>query len=146
MEEGGEVMEKEKKKDALTTEINVMYTMAMAMDRIMLDFERRMYARKDEFIREKKIEFKKIINCAQGAYRAFSVLNDDIERSSADSGYKDLDTWSDEALEYARLLLLYDDKCGRSLTNRDQLFSYIRSLKGEDVITEDVLKRFYLKK
>lgn len=136
----------EKKNSPLRVEINVMYTMAMAMDRIMLDFERRMYAEKDEFIREKKIEFKKIINCAQGAYRAFEKLNDDIEKSTADSGYKDLDTWSDEALEYARLLLLYDDKAGKNINNRDKIFAFIRSLEGDGVITEDTLKRFYLKK
>lgn len=135
-----------KRPDVKTAIINVMYMMALAMDRMMLDFERRM--RKDhlEFRHDKKYQFRQIMDGIQRAYRAFQLLNDDIEHSCVSRGWDVLDCWYEESLELVRLLLLYDDRCGRNITNRDNLFKYLREMEGDGVITEDVLSRFYLKK
>jgi len=116
------------------------------MDRLMMDFERRMKASGQEFRRDKKFQFNQIIKGIQMAFRAFQVLNEDIEHSAEDKGWEVLDAWYEEGLEIVRLLLLYDDRCGKSLTNRDNLFKYLRGMKGDGVITEEVLSRFYLKK
>lgn len=134
-----------KRPDALSAEINTLYLMSLAMDRMMLDFERRMKAVHQEFRRDKKYQFKQMMDGINRAYRAFQVLNDDIEHSCESKGWEVLDAWYDESLEIIRLLLLYDDKAGRNITNRDKIFSFIRSLEGDGVITEDVLQRFYLK-
>ena len=49
--------------------------------------------------------------------------------------------------EIARLLLLYSDRCGYSQTNYEELFRVLRGMEGGlGVITEDVLKDFYMKK
>lgn len=140
MEEKGD-----KRPDALSAEINTLYLMSLAMDRMMLDFERRMKAVHQEFRRDKKYQFKQMMDGINRAYRAFQVLNDDIEHSCDTKGWDVLDAWADEANEIIRLLLLYDDKAGRNIGNRDKIFSFIRSLEGDGVITEDVLQRFYLK-
>ena len=134
-----------KRPDALSAEINTLYLMSLAMDRMMLDFERRMKAVHQEFRRDKKYQFKQMMDGINRAYRAFQVLNDDIEHSCESKGWEVLDAWSEEALEVIRLLLLYDDKAGRNINNRDKIFSFIRSLEGDGVITEEVLQRFYLK-
>lgn len=135
-----------KRPDALSSEINTLYLVSLAMDRLMMDFERRMKASGQEFRRDKKFQFNQIIKGIQMAFRAFQVLNEDIEHSAEDKGWEVLDAWYEEGLEIVRLLLLYDDRCGKSLTNRDNLFKYLRGMQGDGVITEEVLSRFYLKK
>lgn len=134
------------KPDVKSAEINTLYLVSLAMDRLMMDFERRMKASGQEFRRDKKFQFNQIIKGIQMAFRAFQVLNVDIEHSAEDKGWEVLDAWYEESLEIVRLLLLYDDRCGKSLTNRDNLFKYLRGMEGDGVITEEVLKRFYLKK
>lgn len=134
------------KPDVMTCEINILYLVSLAMDRLMLDFERRMKASGQEFRKEKKYQFRQIIDGIQRAFRAFQVLNADIEHSCEKEGFEVIDAWAEEALEIVRLLLLYDDRCGKSLTNRDNLFKYLRGMNGEGVIDEEALKRFYLKK
>lgn len=136
----------DKRPDALSAEINTLYLMSLAMDRMMLDFERRMKAVHQEFRRDKKYQFKQMMDGINRAYRAFQVLNDDIEHSCDTKGWDVLDAWYEEALELDRLLLLYDDRCGKNITNRDNLFKYLREMEGDGVITEDVLSRFYLKR
>lgn len=134
------------KPDVKTAEINTLYLLALAMDRMMLDFERRMKASGQEFRRDKKFQFRQIIDGVQRAYRAFQVLNEDIEHSCSDKGWEVLDAWYEEALEFVRLILLYDDRCGKNITNRDNLFKYLREMEGDGIITEEALQKFYLKK
>ena len=67
--------------DVKTVEINSLYLLSLAMDRMMLDFERRMKASGQEFRTDKKFQFRQIIDGVQRAYRAFQVLNEDIEHS-----------------------------------------------------------------
>lgn len=116
------------------------------MDRMMLDFERRMKASGQEFRRDKKFQFRQIIDGVQRAYRAFQVLNEDIEHSCESKGWEVIDAWYEEALELVRLVLLYDDRCGKNVGNRDKVFTFLRGLEGDNTITEEALERFYLKK
>lgn len=132
--------------DVKTVEINSLYLLSLAMDRMMLDFERRMKASGQEFRRDKKFQFRQIIDGVQRAYRAFQVLNEDIEHSCSDKGWEVLDAWAEEALELVRLVLLYDDRCGKNVGNRDKVFTFLRGLEGDGIITEEALGKFYLKK
>lgn len=139
-------MTKEHNDRIITSEINTLYLVALAMDRLMMDFERRMRIAHQEFRRDKKYQFRQIMDGIQRAYRAFQLLNDDIEHSCVSRGWDVLDCWAEEALEIVRLLLLYDDRCGKSITNRDAVFKMLREMEGDGVITEEALSRFYLKK
>lgn len=130
----------------ITSEINTLYLVALAMDRLMMDFERRMRIAHQEFRRDKKYQFRQIIDGIQRAYRAFQVLNSDIEHAAEPGNYVTLDTWLEEANAVVRLLLLYDDRCGRILSNEESMFKFLRGLEGDGVITEEVLERFYLRK
>lgn len=53
------------KPDVKCAEINTLYLLALAMDRMMLDFERRMKASGQEFRRDKKFQFRQIIDGVQ---------------------------------------------------------------------------------
>ena len=126
--------------------VNVLYMMSWAMDRFLLDIELRLKTKKILFRREKKAQFNKLMDAIRRAYRASEELRADIEVSASPSDYKDLDIWADETNEMCRLILLYADKCGKHPDDSNQVFKLLRSFEGEGIITEDVLKRFYLKK
>lgn len=127
-------------------EINTLYMMSQAMDKILMDAERRGLVPPNlEVLREKKIQFRRLTSCVNGAFRAIADLNRDIEMSAIDD-YTQLDTWADESNELCRLILLFADKCSKNMDNSNAVFKFLRSLEGEGVVTEDVLDRFRLKK
>ena len=127
-------------------EINTLYMMSQAMDKILMDAERRGLVPPNlEVLREKKIQFRRLTSCVNGAFRAIADLIRDIEMSAIDD-YTQLDTWADESNELCRLILLFADKCSKNMDNSNAVFKFLRSLEGEGVVTEDVLDRFRLKK
>lgn len=127
-------------------EMNVLYMMSQAMDKILMDADRRGLVKPNlELIREKKILFKKLTNCIAGAFRAILDLNNDIEQSAKED-YSELDVWAEESNEMCRLILLFADKCGKNIDNANAVFKFLRGLEGEGVITENDLDRFRLKK
>lgn len=127
-------------------EINVLYTMSIAMDRLLMDFERNFAAEGGLMKRDRKAAYNKIISSIKDAYKSFEKLKEDVEHESSRDGYKTLDVWDEIGLEYVRLLLLYDEKCGESLANRDAIFRALRGMTGREVLKEENLSRFYLKK
>ena len=136
----------ENKSRTLQVEVNIAYMFSLALDKLMMDIERRLLLQKEIFRRDKKVLFNKMMDGIYRAYRAAAELNTDIEVSASETSYKDLDVWNDEANELCRLVLLYSDKCGKYPDNANEVFKLLRSMKGEDVITEKDLERFYLKK
>ena len=136
----------EQKQPIEQVEVNICYMMSRAIDRLMMDIESRLLTKKIEFRREKKVLFKRLMDSVAGVYRYASLLNEDIEESAKSSNYKDLQIWADEENELCRLVLLYADKCGKYPDASNEVFKLLRSFDGEGIITEDVLKRFYLKK
>lgn len=134
------------KQTVQSAEMNILYSLSQVIDKILMDAERRGLVRPNlELIREKKILFRRVSNCVQGAFRAIEEINKDIEQS-ASADYRLLDEWAVESNEMCRLLLLYYDKCDKNVDNANAVFKFLRSLEGEGIITESDLDRFRLKK
>lgn len=134
------------KQTVQSAEMNILYSLSQVIDKILMDAERRGLVRPNlEIIREKKILFRRVSNCVQGAFRAIEEINKDIEQS-ASADYRLLDEWAVESNEMCRLLLLYYDKCDKNEDNANAVFKFLRSLEGEGIITESDLDRFRLKK
>lgn len=140
-------------------EVNLLYMLTLSFDLILRDIEWRMDKRSRaeegrgcEFKREKKKQFNEYIETIQTAIKNIhkswdlnEKLTQDIYDSSAGGGYKSVPIWQRESNELARLVLLYADRSA----NEDAvnaIHSFIRTLPGEGIITEEVLKNFYLKK
>jgi len=140
-------------------EINLLYMLTQSFDLILRDIEWRMAklgvdekGHKIAFKHEKKKQFGEYLNCIRDivklAHKAEDLnekLTQDIYDVSAETNYTTIPIWQSEANELARLLLMYADK---STTEEavNNIHSFMRSLPGEGIITEDVLKNFYLKK
>lgn len=139
--------------------MNLLYMLTLSFDLILRDIEWRMdkrsraeEGRRCEFKREKKKQFNEYIETIQTAIKNIhkswelnEKLTQDIYDSSAGGGYKSVPIWQRESNELARLVLLYADRSA----NEDAvnaIHSFIRAIPGEGIITEEVLKNFYLKK
>lgn len=151
-------MEK-KKPTPEDVEVNVLFMLTQSFDLILRDIERRMAERAMreecrvvEFKREKKKQFREYLDSLRDiaarmkrSYDLNERIAQDIYDSSAEDNYKSLPIWQLESNELARLVLLYADKSA-SEENVNKIHSYLRSLPGEGIVTEDVLKNFYLRK
>lgn len=127
-------------------EMNVLYMMSQAMDKLLMDADKRGILRNDvRVVREKKMLYRRLTSCISGAFRAIGEMNDDIEFCAKDD-YTKLDLWAEESNELCRLVLLFADKCGKNVDNANAVFKFLRSLDGEGIITEDDLDKFRLKK
>lgn len=152
------MMEK-KKPTPEDVEVNVLFMLTQSFDLILRDIERRMAERAMreecrvvEFKREKKKQFREYLDSLRDiaarmkrSYDLNERITQDIYDSSAEDNYKSLPIWQLESNELARLVLLYADKSA-SEENVNKIHSFIRSLPGEGIVTEDVLKNFYLRK
>lgn len=127
-----------------SVETNVLYMGVMALDLILRDAERRMKAAGGEFKYEKKMVFNRFFKAVKEACLMAERLQDDVVDSTAKSSYKDYDVWLGEANELARLILLYADKSSEDGAT-EAIFSYLNSFKGAGVVSEDDLRRFFLK-
>lgn len=127
-------------------EINVMYQMTQAIELIMRDFERRLLKTNIGFRHEKKKQFTRLMKSVKDIYTQFDILYQDIIDSAKDKGWETLDIWAEESNELARLILLYADKSAGNMDNIDKIFRYLRRFKGQGIVTEEVLSKFYLKK
>ena len=131
--------------DVIGVETNTLYMMSQAMDLIFRDCERRMAAHKEEFKREKKQKFTRYMTLARQASLINEDLAQDIYEHESKRKWKDVQIWQEQANELARLILMYADR-SRYIDFVNEIFKHIRSFKGDEIITEDVLQKFYLKK
>ena len=138
-------MENESKMTAADVEVNVAYMMAWATELIVRDVDRRLRAIGDCFQHEKKRAFSDFTRAVKSACVNGAKITADIETVCAPGGYKGLDQWAAEANELARLVLLYADK-SNSESRVENIFSFLRSCPGQGLVSEEDLKRFYLKK
>lgn len=125
--------------------INTLYMMTQTFELIMRDFERRIKADGIVFRHEKKQQFNRLMKSIRDIHTQFDLVYNDIMVSAEEVGWKELDLWARDANALARMILLWADKCGSYPQNEEDVFSLLKALKGEGIVTEDVLKRFYLK-
>ena len=128
---------------------NMAYACAFAAERIMYVLDRRLRARGGRLKHEKKQAFTRLSETLKAAKRYYDMaFDEDLIAAAVNSGdMLDYDRAHHDGNEIARLLLLYSDRCGASEENYGELFRHLRSMEGGlGLITEDVLKDFYMKK
>lgn len=131
--------------DVIGLETNVLYMMSQAMDLIMRDCERRMAKNKECFKQQKKQTFNRYMQAVKTACILNEDLCQDIYEHESKRNYKDVQIWQEQANELARFVLLLAD-ISPYMGYVNEVFKHLRSFKGEGIITEEVLKNFYLKK
>lgn len=139
-------MEKKKKRPLADILINIIYVMAMAMDRMIRVTEALMLSQKNGWKQEKKMRFKEMIKCAE----RIKTLNDLIDQEDYGEACKGrgeiYQYYQEDAYKLARLILLFCDRDAISEENSNETFKLIRGQEGTGNVDEDDLKFFYLKK
>lgn len=127
-------------------EINTMYIMAMALERIADDVERRLNAQKCTFRQSKKMRFNNIIKAIKNMKMNCDLI-DQIDFAEGLKGrYESYQSYQEDAYRLARIILLCADRDTDDPKNLFEVQKLLRSQKGAGIITEEVLERFYLNK
>ena len=129
----------------ISTEINVVYMMSLAMDLILRDVEWRMRRQKEAFKHEKKQLFTRFTKTVRDACYLQDLLTQDIFDCDEKHDWKNIPVWQGEANELARLILLFADRSADQDVV-DRIFKFIREQPCEGIVTEGMLESFYLKK
>ena len=115
------------------------------MDLMIREAERRMRIEGAMFRREKKQLFSRFMKAVNTACILQEELTQDIYREDEKYNFRNVPIWQDEANDLARLILLYADKSADQEVC-DKIHTFIRSFPGDGIVTDDMLKPFYLKK
>jgi len=124
---------------------NCLYMMSLAMDRLVREVEPIMNKHSESFKREKKMMFNRYSKTVKDACRLQDEITQDIWDMEQKHDYRNVDFWLEQGNELARLILLFADRSSYQ-DNVDKVFLLLRSLPGEGIVDEELLKNFYLKK
>lgn len=139
-------MEKKKKRPLADILINIIYVMAMAMDRMIRVTEILMLREKSGWKREKKMRFNEMIRCAERIKSLNNILDyEDYDEACKEHG-EFYQYYQEDAYKLCRLLLLFCDRDAVSEELSNETFKLIRSQKGTGNIEEEEMSYFYLKK
>ena len=127
-----------------SVEVNTLYMMSLAMDIILRHNETVSGRMREAWKREKKQLFTRYSKAVRDACILQDMLTQDIYDCDEKHDYKNVDVWLEEATELARLVLLFAD---RSVDEEavNGIFKHVRSVVGEGIVDEEMLKSFYLK-
>lgn len=125
--------------------INTCYMTVLSVELMMREVLRRLETEGATVKQEKKQNFSRFIDHCKKALFFAEELTQDIYEVDSVKGWKTIPVWQEESNELARLILLYADKSA-DVDNVNKVFKLLRELPGPNIITEDELKRFYLKK
>lgn len=127
-------------------EINLLYVAAMAFERIIDDVEKRLNAKERTFHFEKKKRFNDMMKSIKNVKR----LNDLIDQMDYAEGlkgnYESYQYYQEDAYELARILLLFADRHSKNIEIGNDVAKFLRSKESAEIVDENVLERFYLKK
>ena len=126
-------------------EINILYTAAFAIYFIAQDAERRMNAAGMSLGFRRKQLFNGIIKDLQGAKRKQDELYQDYIKAWKNNA-KNYDEEQENANSLARFLMLWFDRVEGWEDKEKAVEEFIKTLSPEDVVSEDSLKRFKIKK
>ena len=126
-------------------EINILYTTAFAIYFIAQDAERRMNATGMSLGFRRRQLFNGIIKDLQGAKRKQDELCQDYIKAWKNN-IKNYDEEQENANSLARLLMLWFDRVEGWEDKEKAVEEFIKTLSPEDVVSEDSLKRFKIKK
>lgn len=127
-------------------EINLLYIIIMATERIVDDIDKRLKAKKSEFHREKKMRFNQIMDSIKNIKRLNDLIDQEDYAVGLQGNYESYQYYQEDAYELARLLLLFGDRHAKDAEIGNSVIKYVRALESAGIITEDVLTKFYLKK
>ena len=126
-------------------EINILYTTAFAIYFIAQDAEQRMNAAGMSLGFRRRQLFNGIIKDLQGAKRKQDELYQDYIKAWGNN-FKNYDEEQENANSLARLLMLWFDRVEGWKDKEKAVEEFIKTLSPEDVVSEDSLKRFKIKK
>lgn len=126
-------------------EINVLYTTAFAIYLIAQDAEQRMNAAGMSLGFRRRQLFNGIIKDLQGAKRKQDELYQDYIKAWKNN-IKNYDEEQENANSLARLLMLWFDRVEGWEDKEKAVEEFIKTLSPEDIVGEDSLKRFKIKK
>ena len=126
-------------------EINILYTTAFAIYFIAQDAERRMNAAGMSLGFRRRQLFNGIIKDLQGAKRKQDELYQDYIKAWKNN-IKNYDEEQENANSLARLLMLWFDRVEGWEDKEKAVEEFIKTLSPEDIVSEDSLKRFKIKK
>ena len=126
-------------------EINILYTTAFAIYFIAQDAERRMNTAGMSLGFRRRQLFNGIIKDLQGAKRKQDELYQDYIKAWKNNA-KNYDEEQENANSLARLLMLWFDRVEGWEDKEKAVEEFIKTLSPEDVVSEDSLKRFKIKK
>ena len=139
-------MEKQKKRPLEDILINIIYVMAMAMDRMIRVSENLMLAKKKTWQRERKMRFNEMIKCAQ-RIKALNDIIDQEDYAEALEGRGELyQYYQEDAYKLCRFILLFCDRDAVSEDLSNDTFKHMRAQEGTGHIEENELSWFYLQK
>lgn len=127
-------------------EINLLYIIIMATERIVDDIDKRLKAKKSEFHREKKKRFNQIIDSIKNIKRLNDLIDQEDYAVGLKGNYESYQYYQEDAYELARLLLLFGDRHTKDVEVGNKVIKFVRSLESAGIVDEDVLAKYYLKK
>lgn len=144
--ESKETKEPDRRYTVENLEINTVYILSMAIERIVDDIEKRLLAQRCEFRMEKKMRINNILKAIKNI-KMQSDLIDQIDFGEGLAGnYESYQYYQEDAYELARILLLFADRHSKDIEVGNQIAKHLRSMETANIITEEVLDKFYLKK
>lgn len=139
-------METKKKRPLENILVNIIYIMAMAMDRMIRVTEILMLRKKNGWKHEKKMRFKEMIRCAE-RIKALNDIIDQEDYGEACAGRGEFyQYYQEDAYKLCRFLLLFCDRDSVSEDLSNETFKHLREQEGTGNIGEEELEWFYLKK
>lgn len=127
-------------------EINVTYVIALALSMLINDIEKSLLSRRVRYKQDRKRRFNNIISSIKEIKRNLDIIDYIDFAEDLEGHYDAYQYYQEDAAELARLVLLFADRQGYNPDNANEVFRLLRSQKGEGIIDEETLKRFYLKK
>ena len=127
-------------------EINTMYIMALALERIANDVERRLNMKKCTFRQEKRMRFNNIIKAIKNMKMNCDLIDQIDFAEGLEGRYETYQSYQEDAYRLARVILLCADRDTDDPSNLFEVQKLLRSQKGAGIVTEEVLSRFYLNK
>ena len=127
-------------------EINVTYVIALALSMLINDIEKSLLSRRVSYKQDRKRRFNNIISSIKEIKRNLDIIDYIDFAEDLEGHYDAYQYYQEDAAELARLVLLFADRQGHDPDNANEVFRLLRSQKGEGIIDEETLKRFYLKK
>lgn len=135
-----------KKRPLVDILANILYIMAMAMDRIVRVMEILLRAQGKTWHKERKMRFNQMIKSAENIKRLNDLI-DQVDYGEALKGREETyQYYQEDAYKLCRFILLFCDRDAVSEENSNETFKLMREQEGTGDITEDDLKWFYLQK